>query len=80
MAHLTDLNGQPMTWDELLRRNELWHATHQTTVVTVLRNRAHKAKHGCQNCRDGVHGPCSGRRISGGRVKPCECSQKDHAA
>lgn len=71
MPHLTDLAGNPMTWEELLRRNAEWHDAHdrQVTVPPPVP---------CFRCRRRKHGECTGRARVDGIDVLCECAENWH--
>lgn len=71
MATLTDLLGNPISWPELLRRNEAWHAARVSVEVPVA---------SCYVCRVSRHRHCGGRARANGAAVRCECYVNGHAA
>jgi len=69
MAQLQTLDGQPLSWDELLRRNAEWHATHD-------RHGGLLPDYGCAVCTHSHHAQCTGRSADG----ECACALRGHAA
>lgn len=85
MAHLQTLDGQPLSWPELLRRNAEWHATHDRhgNVLALPAEERWLPVRGCYNCRSGLHGVCNGtrpRNQDDRRPVVCECHAREHSA
>ena len=91
--HLTDLNGNPMTWEELNRRNAEWHETHDEYGSIVLpplpepepaqdfysRELGPFPIGKCYECSWRKHRRCTGMARAP-RTAYCGCSLNGHAA
>ena len=66
-----------LSWDELLRRNEQWHATHDRWGVPYPAiPDAQIAADPCWYCHDNHHQRCTGR--AGYHKMICPCSRAGH--